>query len=207
MTFFSQETLIIHFIHVLGLMEYLFQTEPQFVSQNGTYLFPKNFTTFLNSCLLSQMFYTKLWHDRYKLYGLHKYEIVCLFLIFLLRNFWSDHIFTQFNQLGFTSSNHLINKNITKFEQILELNEQTLALITGKSLIFATKLIEAVKKLPKFEVTWSLANRKETFVKNDQNSIWKTGKIMILSRYRPIPVPLPFSGHRDPCWHSVPHRI
>jgi hypothetical protein len=26
-----------------------------------------------------------------------------------------------------------------------------------------------------------------------------TVKIMILSRYRPITVPLQFSGHRDPC--------
>ena len=50
------------------------------------------------------------------------------------------------------------------------MNEQTLALITGKSLIFATKLIEAVKKLPKFEVTWSLVNRKEAFVKNQNGS-------------------------------------
>ena len=45
-------------------MDYLFQTEPKYVTNNGTYFFSKNFLTFLNSCLLSQMFYTKLWHDR-----------------------------------------------------------------------------------------------------------------------------------------------
>ncbi len=30
--------------------------------------------------------------------------------------------------------------------------------------------------------------------------------VLLPSHYRPITVPLPFSGHPDPWWHSVHHR-
>ena len=51
------------------------------------------------------------------------------------------------------------------------MNEQSLALIIGKSITFASKLLEAVKKLPRFEFSWKITNRKTSLVRNQDNSI------------------------------------
>lgn len=117
------------------LIDYLIQGEPKSKSKKEQITLVKNFFTFISSCLLCQCFTTKLWHD-------------------------SNHIFTQFNGLGATSSACLIKENVTSFEKILELNEQKVASIIGKNLSFATSLLEAVKLLPRFEFTWKILNTK-----------------------------------------------
>ncbi len=115
------------------IYEYQFQINSQSVT--GTSHLEKNFLTFINSVMLYKNFVTKLWHD-------------------------SDHLFRQFNRIGATLSQSLVNAGITSIEQITRLSPQKLERILNKNPPFGNIILETIEKLPRFNIEFDLVQSK-----------------------------------------------
>ena len=93
----------------------------EYIMANGQTI--TNFETFLNAVVLNKCFNTRLWHD-------------------------TTHIFKQFNRIGTTLSQHLVNADITTFKKMLQLNPRRLEAILNKSSPFGNHIMDTIAQLP-----------------------------------------------------------
>lgn len=68
--------------------------------------------------------------------------------------FNSEHIFRQFQNIGDVISKLLVKANITTFESLLGMHPSRIENIVNKNPPFGIRLIETVKNLPQFEISF-----------------------------------------------------
>jgi hypothetical protein len=115
------------------MLEYLMKFESQVKTQEGIRKVSRSFTTFINAAMLYKSIYARMWYD-------------------------SPHIFKQFNRIGATLSQALVDANITTFQDLIKTGPRRLEAILKKNEPFGNHVVDTLEKLPVFSIKFEKLN-------------------------------------------------
>jgi ATP-dependent DNA helicase HFM1/MER3 len=93
----------------------------------------KNYETFINSVMIYKSIYARMWYD-------------------------SPHLFKQFSRIGLALSQALVDSNITSIDTLMNTNPRRLEAILKKNKPFGDHVIETLKNLPKYSISFNKLN-------------------------------------------------